>query len=259
MSRTNWNFARARQNAWGAAELCSARTIAGRFGNPPRVSITIVGSRRALLGADHRGKVWKPSQGFHHNRGEPPSFARRGPSREGLETLPGFPSQSWGAAELCSARTIAGRFGNPPRVSITIVGSRRALLGADHRGKVWKPSQGFHHNRGEPPSFARRGPSREGLETLPGFPSQSWGAAELCSARTIAGRFGNPPRVSITIVGSRRALLGADHRARPSVARGRQGGWQVPRVWKPFQGFHHNCARTRGIDHPLRARETALR
>jgi hypothetical protein len=27
--------------------------------------------------------------------------------------------------------------------------------------------------RGEPPSFARRGPSREGLETLPGFPSQS--------------------------------------------------------------------------------------
>jgi len=26
------------------------------------------------------------------------------------------------------------------------VGSRRALLGADHRGKAWKPSQGFHHN-----------------------------------------------------------------------------------------------------------------
>src|SRR6266498_675036 len=110
-----------------------------------------VGSRRALLGADHRGKGWKPAQGFHHNRGEPPSFARRGPSREGLETRPGFPSQSWGAAELCSARTIAGRVGNPPRVSITIVGSRRALLGADHRGKGWKPAQGFHHNRASPP------------------------------------------------------------------------------------------------------------
>jgi hypothetical protein len=27
--------------------------------------------------------------------------------------------------------------------------------------------------RGEPPSFARRGPSREGLETLSGFPLQS--------------------------------------------------------------------------------------
>ncbi len=26
------------------------------------------------------------------------------------------------------------------------VGSRRALLGADHRGKAWKPSQGFHIN-----------------------------------------------------------------------------------------------------------------
>ncbi len=24
------------------------------------------------------------------------------------------------------------------------VGSRRALLGANHRGKVWKPFQGFH-------------------------------------------------------------------------------------------------------------------
>ena len=35
-------------------------------------------------------------------------------------------------------------------------------------------------------------------------------------------------------------MLGADHRARPSVARGWQGGWQVPRVWKPFEGFHHN-------------------
>jgi hypothetical protein len=44
-----------------------------------------------MLGADHRGKVWKPSQGFHVR-----------------------------------------------------VGSRRAMLGADHRGKVWKPSQGFH-------------------------------------------------------------------------------------------------------------------
>jgi hypothetical protein len=27
--------------------------------------------------------------------------------------------------------------------------------------------------RGEPPSFARRAPSREGLGTLPGFPLQS--------------------------------------------------------------------------------------
>jgi hypothetical protein len=27
------------------------------------------------------------------------------------------------------------------------MGSRRASLGADRRGKVWKTSQGFHHNR----------------------------------------------------------------------------------------------------------------
>jgi hypothetical protein len=51
-----------------------------------------VGSGRALLGANHRGKAWKPFQGFHISR----------------------------------------------------VGSRRALLGANHRGKAWKPFQGFH-------------------------------------------------------------------------------------------------------------------
>src|SRR5450631_1886815 len=78
-------------------------------------------------------------------RGEPPSFARRGPSREGLGTLLGFPLQR--------------------------VGSRRALLGADHRGRAWEPSQGSHCN--------------------------AWGAAELCSARTIAGGLGNPLRVPI--------------------------------------------------------------
>jgi hypothetical protein len=47
-----------------------------------------------MLGADHGGKAWKPSQGFHNSR----------------------------------------------------VGSRRAMLGADHGGKAWKPSQGFGNN-----------------------------------------------------------------------------------------------------------------
>src|SRR5450631_250485 len=36
-------------NAWGAAELCSARTIAGRFGNPPRVSITMSGNLPTMV------------------------------------------------------------------------------------------------------------------------------------------------------------------------------------------------------------------
>jgi len=33
----------------------------------------------------------------------------------------------------------------------TRVGSGRALLGPDHRGKVWKPSQGFHVEENCPP------------------------------------------------------------------------------------------------------------
>ena len=37
-----------------------------RLGDPHASHATsCVGSRRALLGANHRGKVWKPFQGFH--------------------------------------------------------------------------------------------------------------------------------------------------------------------------------------------------
>ncbi len=59
-----------------------------------------MGSGRASLGEYHRGKAWKPFQGFHFNR----------------------------------------------------VGSGRASLGAYQRGKVWKPSQGFQING---PSLSR--------------------------------------------------------------------------------------------------------
>ena len=156
----------AARDAWGAAELCSARTIAGRFGNPLRVSITTRGEPPSFArrGPSREGLETLP--GFpSQTRGEPPSFARRGPSREGLETLPGFPSQTRGEPPSF-ARRGPSREGleTLPGFPSQRVGSRRALLGADHRGKVWKPSQGFHHN--------------------------AWGAAELCSARTIAGRFG---------------------------------------------------------------------
>ena len=36
----------------------------------------------------------------------------------------------------------------PISVPIIRVGSRRALLAAYHRGRVWEPSQGSHYNRG---------------------------------------------------------------------------------------------------------------
>jgi len=158
----------------GRAELCSDRTVAGRFGNPLSVSFHSRREGRALLGPDHRGKVWKP--------------------------LSAFPSIRVGRAELCSDRTFAGRFGNPSQRFLPFAwegpssartgpsregletplsfsfhsrGEGRALLGPDHRGKVWKP--------------------------LSAFPSTRVGRAELCSDRTIAGRFGNPLRVSIQI------------------------------------------------------------
>ena len=60
-------------------------------------------------------------------------------AREGLETLPGFPSQ------------------RHPSPSWT----RKA-----------RPKMDVPGSRGPPAGFARRGPSREGLETLLGFPLQ---------------------------------------------------------------------------------------
>ena len=58
-----------------------------------------------------------------------------------------------------------------------------------------------------------------------------YGAPGVYSARWS----GEPSRV-----GSGRALLAADHRARPSEASGVVQGGQEPRVWKPSQGFHYN-------------------
>ena len=48
------------------------------------------------------------------------------------------------------------------------------------------------------PSSARRGPSREGMGTLQGSHECRAGSAELCSARTIAAGYGNPPRVALS-------------------------------------------------------------
>jgi hypothetical protein len=70
-------------------------------------------------------------------RGEPPSYARRGPSREGLARPSAARGWQVGWQVPSAERTLPG-------FPCQRVGSRRATLGADHRGKVWKPSQGFH-------------------------------------------------------------------------------------------------------------------
>src|ERR1019366_4520300 len=120
----------------------------------------------------------------------------------GLETLPGFPLQSsaWGAAELCSARTIArgraqrgggragGRcrgFGNPPRVSITIVGSRRASPFGDFGTYTSNPCPRSLRSRPR----ARRGPSRA-AERSEGAAGGVAGAAGLSRRREAGGKAG---------------------------------------------------------------------
>jgi hypothetical protein len=67
-------------------------------------------------------------------------------AREGMGTLRGFPSLRVGGGGLCPTKPSAGGNGNPPRVPITSRRRRRAL-----------------------PDEAR---AREGMGTLPGFPSQ---------------------------------------------------------------------------------------
>src|SRR5450631_3474284 len=52
MSRTNWNFARARQNAWGAAELPPS----GTSGPTPPTPAPARFARALVLGADHRAR-----------------------------------------------------------------------------------------------------------------------------------------------------------------------------------------------------------
>jgi hypothetical protein len=94
-------------------------------------------------------------------RGEPASFARREPSREGLGTLRGCPSRlcAWGDSNsqwgTSPPAPQAGVSALPPQargaatgtrapLSCIRAGSRRALLGANHRGREWEPVEGSH-------------------------------------------------------------------------------------------------------------------
>jgi hypothetical protein len=47
------------------------------------------------------------------------------------------------------------------------VGSRRALLGADHRGRVWEPFEGSHYNGAK--NFQIAGPAK-GAGSCPFWP-----------------------------------------------------------------------------------------
>jgi len=110
--------------AWAARRLGRRRTIAGGFGNPSRVPMST--SRGQLAGS-----------------------AGDAPSREGLGTLRGFP---------CQHR----------------VGSSPARPATHHRGRVWEPFEGSHVNI-------------------------AWAARRLGRRRTIAGGFGNPSRVPMSM------------------------------------------------------------
>ena len=143
-----------------------------RFGNPPRVPITDrvgagglrppepqhrVGAGRLGLPEPQRGKVWKPSQGFHYDAG----FGNR-------------------RVPITDFRR---RRRAPPAGAQHRVGAGRLGLPEPQRGKVWKPSQGFHY------------------DARPGFPLQiRVGAGGLRPPEPAArGGFGIPPRVPTTI------------------------------------------------------------
>ena len=96
-------------NAWGAAELSSARTVAGGHGEAARIKRR--GRERSERGLAEVGQVPElPKEGV----------AGRVAGAEGEANPPRVPiyMNAWGAAELSSARTIAGGHGNPPRVPI---------------------------------------------------------------------------------------------------------------------------------------------
>ena len=119
------------------------------------------------------------------SRAEPGSSAARAASREGLGTLPGFPSQSraepGSSAARAASREGLGTLPGFPSQSRAEPGSSAARA-ASREGLGTLP--GFpSQSRAEPGSSAARAASREGLRpgglgTRPGFPSQSGGVRE---------------------------------------------------------------------------------
>ena len=96
-----------------------ARKRPGNLVGARALAVDRVGSRRALLAADHRGRVWGPFEGPHYNIG----------SRRAL-----------------LAADHRGRVWGPFEGPHYNIGSRRALLAADHRGRVWGPFEGPHYD-----------------------------------------------------------------------------------------------------------------
>ena len=133
----------------GAAPLQDG-TVGSGSGQPTTVKSTARGSGPASAGGAVSGAA--PS-GLASATGDarPPQEAsrKRGRTRRRMR-LP----YAWGAGELRSPGTIAGGFGNPPRVPISV----------------------------------------------------AWGAGELRLPRTIAGGGGNPPKIPISIIGWTRGI-----------------------------------------------------
>ena len=133
-----------------------------------------VGSLPALLAADHRGRVWEPSQGSHlDNRVGSRRFAAADQRGRVWEPSQGSHLDNRvGSRPALPAADQRGRVWEPSQGSHldNRVGSR-SFAAADQRGRVWEPSQGSHlDNRVGSRQLCRRRTSREGLGTLPGFP-----------------------------------------------------------------------------------------
>jgi len=103
----------------GVAGLSPAEPERGRVWEPSQGSMTRVGVARLCLAEPERGRVWEPSQGSHYTRAVAPMVEQRSPKPRVVGSSPSCPAKG------------SGR-----------VGSRRALLGVDQRGRALESSQG---------------------------------------------------------------------------------------------------------------------
>jgi len=153
-----------------------------------------VGSRRALLAADHRGRVWEPSEGSHISgcgwrRASQPSNTSLTAARASTASAAIGDPASGTNATPSGKRTRDSRSGRfslglvyprcrrraSPAPAIEALGSRVNPPVDDRcvsRYKALPAIPALALSRGEPAGFAGGGPSREGMGTLSEFPCQ---------------------------------------------------------------------------------------
>ncbi len=107
-----------------------------------------VGSQRATLAANHRGRGWEPFEGSHNNGvGSQRTTLAANHRGRAWEPFEGSHNNGVGSQRATLAANHRGRGWEPFEGSHNNgVGSQRATLAANHRGRGWEPSEGSHHS-----------------------------------------------------------------------------------------------------------------